>query len=322
MNGTSPSPPIDCLLCLRSVAAQTVLEAKDWEHGVPGVFELMRCPECGVHFMHPRPTRQQLNGYYPPTYAVYDDKSPISWLFRRVFAWDAKRVKRLIGPRGRILDVGCGNGGALDAMKGVGTWQLCGVELDPAAAGRARGKGYDVRVGDLEECDFEPESFDLIRMGHVIEHVLDPVRTLRKVRQLLKPGGTLLAETPNIDCWDFRVFRRYWGALHFPRHLVLFNDSTIRLSCARAGLEVVRVEPRMRTVGWSAGIQNFLVDKLGLRTPPSGRFWWYPLLIPPFLPMTLLQSLVSRPATLAFVALKPGSSGPTPIGEVSRSAAE
>ena len=65
-----------------------------------------------------------------------------------------------------------------------------------------------------------------------------------------------------------------------------------------------RIIPRLRTVGWSAGIQNWLADR-GLRVPANGRVRWYPALIAPFLPVTVLQSLVSRTATMAFVARRP-----------------
>jgi hypothetical protein len=71
------------------------------------------------------------------------------------------------------------------------------------------------------------------------------------------------------------------------------------------GFEGVRITPRLRTVGWSAGIQNWLADRYGLRVPPNGRVPWYPFLIVPFLPVTTLQALLSRTATMAFTARKP-----------------
>jgi SAM-dependent methyltransferase len=182
---------------------------------------------------------------------------------------------------------------------------VCGLELDAEAARQAARRGFNVRQGDLVDTDFPPESFDLIRMGHVIEHVRDPIATLRRARELLRPGGTLFGETPNIDCWDFRLFGRYWGALHFPRHIALFSPETIRRACEETGFVGTRIVPRLRTVGWSAGIQNWLVDQAGLRVPPNGRVRWYPALIVPFLPVTMLQALVSRTATMAFVARRP-----------------
>jgi SAM-dependent methyltransferase len=294
-----------CDLCRTDRHASRVLEAGDYEYGVPGRWGLARCAACGLYYQAPRPAAAEIPAFYPPSYAVYGDDPVVGWLFKITYWLDARRVAGLIGPAGRVLDVGCGAGGALVALARVGKWEVCGLELDVAAARRAAAQGFNVRQGDLVDTDFEPGSFDLIRMGHVIEHVRDPIATLRRAWALLKPGGTLFGETPNIDCWDFRLFGRYWGALHFPRHIALFTPETITRACEQAGFEGVRITPRLRTVGWSAGIQNWLADRAGLRVPANGRVRWYPFLIAPFLPVTLLQSLVSRTATMAFIARKP-----------------
>src|SRR5258708_5267510 len=110
-------------------------------------------------------------------------------MFRLHYWLDARRVNRLIGPRGRVLDVGCGDGAGLLALRRCGDWQLSGLEVDKGAAGKARAAGLDVECADLQSCSFPAESFALIRVGHVIEHVLDPVRTLERTRELLRPGG-------------------------------------------------------------------------------------------------------------------------------------
>jgi hypothetical protein len=142
-------------------------------------------------------------------------------------------------------------------------------------------------------------------MGHVIEHVLDPLRSLERARELLRPGGVLFGETPNAACWDFLLFGRYWGALHVPRHITFFNYRNLTRMLLRAGFQNVKIEPRLRTVGWSAGVQNFLADRARLAVPDCGRVSWYPLLIGLCLPLTILQALLAWPATIAFVARKP-----------------
>jgi SAM-dependent methyltransferase len=291
-----------CDLCRSDQHAVPVLEARDYEYGVSGRFTLSHCTACGLYYQTPRPPLDAIPTYYPPTYAVYGDDPVVGWLFRITYWLDARRVAQLIGRRGRVLDVGCGAGGALSALAEMGEWDVRGLELDAEAARQAARRGFDVRQGDLVDTDFPPESFDLIRMGHVIEHVRDPMATLRRAFELLRPGGILFGETPNIDCWDFRLFGRYWGALHFPRHIVLFSPETIRRACEEAGFMAPRIVPRWRTVGWSAGLQNWLADRGGLRVPSNGRVRWYPALIAPFLPVTVFQALVSRTATMAFVA--------------------
>jgi 2-polyprenyl-3-methyl-5-hydroxy-6-metoxy-1,4-benzoquinol methylase len=142
-------------------------------------------------------------------------------------------------------------------------------------------------------------------MGHVVEHFREPVQALRRAYALLRPGGILYGETPNVDCLDFRLFGRYWGALHFPRHITLFDARTLRRALGDTGFTAIRLSSRLRTVGWSAGIQNLLADRFGLRVPPNGRVRWYPALILPFLPVTALQSLRGQTATVAWTARKP-----------------
>ncbi len=292
-----------CHLC--GAPALPLFAARDYEHGVPGEWRLARCSACALVFLDPLPAAAEIGGFYPPDYSAYNSDTIISWMSRVVYAQDAKRIAALTGRSGRILDVGCGNGAALLALKKRGSWELHGVEIDAAAAERARKLGLPVQTGELTDCTFPEASFDLIRMGHVIEHARDPLAILRRAYALLKTGGVLFGETPNTDCLDFRLFGRYWGALHVPRHIVLFDDANLRRALAESGFRDVRMSWRLRTVGWSAGIQNFLADRCGLKVPPSGRVRWYALLIAPFLPVTLLQAAVHKTATVAFTAGKP-----------------
>jgi SAM-dependent methyltransferase len=278
--------------------------ARDYEHGVPGEWQVAQCRACGFCCQDPLPAPEVIPSFYPRDYAPYTSDSVIDWLFKMVYWVDARRIRKLIGPSGRVLDVGCGNGAALLALKGQGEWDLWGVEIDPAAAEFARSRGLNVQTGDLLNADLPAGGFDLIRMGHVLEHVPDPVENLKRAYNLLRPKGLLFGETVNTDCLDSRLFGKYWGGLHLPRHIVFFDRHNLAHTLERIGFSDVRTMPRLRTVGWSAGIQNFLVDRIGLKVPRNGRVQWYILLIIPFLPVTLLQSIVHRTAAMAFLGRK------------------
>lgn len=288
-----------------SERSRFAFKTKDYEHGVPGEWMIDECEDCGLFYQSPLPIAGVIPSFYPPSYSAYNGDSPIRWLLDLVYWLDALRVRRLIGERGRILDIGCGDGSALARLRSHGAWDLHGVEFDDAAANKARERRLDVRVGDVVSAGFTENSFDLVRMGHVIEHVLDPIATTDHVFKLLKPGGYLIGETPNTNCADFRLFRNYWGALHVPRHLTFFNVSNLTCLLRDRGFSQIQMRPRLRTVGWSCGIQNILADRVGLRVPPCGRVGWYILLILPFLPFTMLQAIFGRTATVAFVARKP-----------------
>ena len=293
---------VACDFCGSSRAVTVVFRARDYEYRVPGEWAIAQCGACGVYFQTPRPDPALIPSFYPPTYTAYGENPATSWMFRLHYWLDARRVMRLIGSRGRILDVGCGDGAALRALRERGEWELFGLEPDPGAVAKARADGLDVEAGDLTTCTLSSGMFDLIRMGHVIEHVVDPLRSLERARELLRPGGILFGETPNTACWDFHLFGRYWGALHVPRHITFFDHRNLKRGLLRAGFRKVKIEPRLRTVGWSAGIQNFLADRTGLSVPECGRVPWYPILIGLCLPLTIAQSILAWPATVAFVA--------------------
>lgn len=226
-------------------------------------------------------------------------------LFSFVFWNDARTINKMTNGKGTILDIGCGDGGALLALQKLGDFKLYGLEQDPVAAERAQKQGLDVRSGDLMAAGYAERLFDLVRMGHVIEHVTNPAEILRRTFDLLKTGGVLFGETPNTESIDARFFKRYWGCLHIPRHTVLFGRSNLKRALQDAGFTDIVLSPRLRTVGWSASIQNILVDRFKLPIPPSGRVQWYILLILAFLPFTAVQALFGNTGSIAFFARKP-----------------
>ena len=292
-----------CPLCDHS-ETYFAFSAKDYEHRVPGEWSVAECKACGFLFQDPIPSEKQIPSFYPPSYSAYGSKSPIRLLFEFVYFVDGLRAKALVKGSGRVLDIGCGDGSALEKLRGDGDWTLHGVEFDPVAAQRARDRGLDVVTGSLESASFPDNYFDLVRMGHVIEHVRDPAAVAREVFRILKPGGHFVGETPNVDCLDFRIFRKYWGALHIPRHLTFFSRQNLADLLKRTGFTQISLQPRLRTVGWSCGIQNYLADRYSLTVPPSGRVSWYLLLILLFLPFTAIQSLWGATASIAFVSRK------------------
>jgi SAM-dependent methyltransferase len=141
-------------------------------------------------------------------------------------------------PGHRALEIGCGSGSVLGFLKYYG-WQVAGVELSEVAAIRAKSElDIDVFVGDLCDAPFEPNSFDFIRMSHVIEHLPEPLETLRMVARLLKPGGTVYIETPNVNSFACKKFGRHWFAWEAPRHLYLFTPATLERTVTAAGLKM------------------------------------------------------------------------------------
>jgi len=148
--------------------------------------------------------------------------------------------------------VGCGSGHWLGQAAAAG-WDGCGVDTDPVAVTKARAAGLDVRLGPIEAWSDDPCSFDAVTISHVIEHVSDPAALLKQAFLLLRPGGSLYIDTPNIDAPTHSEFGRSWRGLEAPRHLVLFSERClIGLLTQQGFVDIARHCP--------PGIETFLVE--------------------------------------------------------------
>lgn len=147
--------------------------------------------------------------------------------------------------RGRLLDVGCGNGALLEVAERLG-WRAEGIDFDPAAVAVAVDRGLRARPGRLDDYSFAAAAFDLIVLSHVIEHLDDPISTLRECRRLLAPGGSVLVVTPNAESLGHRVFAQNWRGLEVPRHLRIFGDNSLRSTAGRAGFSRVSIRTTLR----------------------------------------------------------------------------
>lgn len=183
-------------------------------------FTLVRCERCGVEALHPTPPPGVLAKYYATEYYGASPKKFIGPIARLV-AWfqegRARMVARAIPAGGRVLDIGCGNGGFLGQMRARG-FAVEGTEWTRESAARVAG-GITVHVGDLLELDLPRGSYDAITLWHVFEHLAQPEETLRRIHGLLRPGGVLFLSMPNHESWQAALCGAGWFHLDPPRHL-------------------------------------------------------------------------------------------------------
>ena len=125
-------------------------------------------------------------------------------------------------PGQRLLDIGCGNGDFLLNAKAAG-WQIQGIDTDPMAVEVAMRRELNASVGSIDSFDGMSNCFDAITLSHVIEHVHDPCQLIRAIQRLLKPGGVVYIDTPNIGSKGAKLWQENWRGLEAPRHLVLFS---------------------------------------------------------------------------------------------------
>lgn len=147
----------------------------------------------------------------------------------------------------RVLDVGCGSGATGEYLKNhYNAHYVVGIEKNPEAARTAREKLDAVIIGNAEDpfLPIESSPFDLVLMGDILEHLVDPWQTLARYKDCLQPQGILLASIPNIQHWRTvgRLLRGHWtyqdGGTLDRTHLRFFTRKSIRHLFAQAGLKI------------------------------------------------------------------------------------
>jgi len=183
-------------------------------------------------------------------------------------AYDAKMVQYFANARRdlvdplpvnrdlRVLELGCGAGstGALALREGkCGAW--VGIERHGPAADEAASILTGVIAGDVDALDipYTEASFDLLVMGEVLEHLPDPDMTLKRLTRFVRPGGQVLATTPNIGHWRI-VAGLMAGRFDYEAegvmdrtHLKWFTPRSLKRAFEQAGVCDVRVRP----YGWT-----------------------------------------------------------------------
>lgn len=152
---------------------------------------------------------------------------------------DIAEIEQIKGAPGAILDVGCAYGWFLEAARERG-WRTSGVEVEDATASEARAAGLDVFTGTLEAAAFPRASFDAVGLWDVLEHVPDTDAFLAECRAVLKPGGILAIQSPNVRSVMASVAKEQWSWLLLPQHIYHFTPASMRATLERRGFEVVR----------------------------------------------------------------------------------
>ncbi len=234
-------------------------------------FSYLRCAQCGLVRLDPRPSQEALSRYYPADYEAFQERAE-NWLFRlgrhRAESRRLHAIRRHLSTwPGRALDVGCATGDFLALLQRHG-WSVAGIEPHAAGAARAAqrlGPGA-VQALPLEEAVLPERSFHLITLWDVLEHLPDPPGALVRLAHALAPSGLLVLGVPNLDSWDAHLFGRNWIGWDAPRHLFLFPDTQLRAMLAAAGLEVVTTRCFYGDYGaWILSLDLALRQRFGAR---------------------------------------------------------
>jgi 2-polyprenyl-3-methyl-5-hydroxy-6-metoxy-1,4-benzoquinol methylase len=248
-------------------------ELKDNLFNAPGIWNLLRCtdPLCGMVWCDPMPRPDQIEKLYTdyfthtgaaPRNENYKSKGAsrlVKALLANILRWrsDAYRSDNLHlqGMRpGTLLEIGCGSGDFLAAASRDG-WNAHGIDFDPYAIEAAKTiSGISARVGELITCAYSAQSFDAIVMNNVIEHLWNPGESLTECFRILRSPGRLVVVTPNTDSTGHKAFGRDWRGLEPPRHLFLYNKTSILRLAKNAGFSNLLA---FSSSGGSTGLQMF-----------------------------------------------------------------
>lgn len=233
-------------------------------------FHYEQCLQCGLIYLNPRPSILQMRQQYPDSQLPRDAWPPnhlgLAYWYRDLFV---KPVDKLPVAKEHALDYICRTGLFLKLLKEKYGWrEVYGVDPRSAWLEEARHIANGVFCGHLEEAKFPENFFDLVTLRHGLEHLHNPVRAMEEVHRILKPGGFLRIEVPNVDSVGSRLFRGNWGGLFPPRHLYQFSPKTVTQLLEKNGfvVEDIACPP------WPYYLAGSLTDMMK-RSPKMGQ--WY-----------------------------------------------
>lgn len=211
-------------------------------------FTICKCTACDLWFTNPRPDKNNISNYYEfEDYISHKDKSTnlVNILYKLVRKITIQKKLKWINEKakipGRLLDFGCGTGYLLAAAQKKG-WESIGLEPNDQASKIASDK-FNLNVyKELGELERE-KKFDVITLFHVLEHIHDLNKTVKKLLDKLKKRGLIFIAVPNYDSPDSKFYRENWAALDVPRHLYHFNTKAMESLADKHDLKIVDKKP-------------------------------------------------------------------------------
>jgi 2-polyprenyl-3-methyl-5-hydroxy-6-metoxy-1,4-benzoquinol methylase len=231
-------------------------------------FTLCRCGDCELLFTNPRPTEEEIGPYYDfKEYYSHEDqvRSFTQWLYQKIRKSSIQRKVGLIESlvkNGSLLDYGCGTGEFLHEAKKQ-HWSVRGIEPSEKARTQALGKLPTEVLATLDELP-EDDTYDVITLFHVLEHIHSLRKTIKKLVNHLKSNSYVVIAVPNPESADAKHYGSDWAGYDVPRHLYHFSQKSMTTFQNQFGLELVRIEPMV--------YDSYYVSLLseGYKNPNSG----------------------------------------------------
>jgi len=233
----------------------------DDTHSRPAYFKfglpLVKCQGCGLVYANPRLTAEEIWQRYSPDYfwneympalGVTDGQFDLNYFDSRHSAM-LRFIARHRPAPGRLIEIGAGAGFFLKAAERAG-WSVAGIEISTEGVEFATTRlGLEIRRESAEALSFPDASFDVVVMFDVIEHLLDLVAALARVKAVLRPGGLLVVTTPNLHALSRLALGSEWAVLSPAEHLYNFTEASLGLLLRRAEFGEVAFERHFDGLG-------------------------------------------------------------------------
>lgn len=249
---------MDCRICLNKITEKP-LQVKEMMFGTGKFYSYLKCSFCGcLQIDHPE---KNIENLYPSSYYSFNTYN-ISGITKKIkrlvlrysvadslgyrlflnFLFAVKRrdvgaqvLKGRISRNSVLLDVGCGDGGLVDALSWCGYKNLTGI--DPYLNTDVNNGNYQLLKKSIEEFEGE-ELFDIIMLHHSFEHVENPFEIMLHIKRLLKRDGLCIIRIPVADSYAFEHYKENWVQLDAPRHTFLHTNKSIEIIASKYNLKI------------------------------------------------------------------------------------
>lgn len=235
-----------------SIKNQNNIYLKVKDFSVSGeVFQLIENHEYGFLETTPQPSLNNLADYYNSEDYISHTNSKRN-VFEKVYHLVRKislknklnLINSLSKDTKQLLDIGCGTGDFLEIAQ-KNNWSVFGIEPNQQARGVANKKTNNVVFDTDQLSKFKNQTFDVITLWHVLEHLPNLEDQVQRLKKILKPNGALIVAVPNYKSFDAMYYKNFWAALDVPRHLWHFNKSSISKLFKTQSMRVVKTKPML-----------------------------------------------------------------------------
>ena len=210
-----------------------------------GDFKIVKCSGCGLVYLQNVPEESEIyEDYYEIKFSKDDYSIDSKYDFlAEIYAINRQRLCFLkkYRKKGKLLDVGCGSGLFMKAVSDQG-YDIYGIDVSSKALSFARDEfKLDVQEKSLNDLIKENRRFDIITLWHVLEHFINPVEELEKIRTLLNENGVCLIEVPNYNSIKFKLSNNKWkGGNHPLYHRTFFTSKTLKETIQERGFSATK----------------------------------------------------------------------------------